>query len=59
MKRLSSTKEKVKTGIFGFFNCFSKIWKMKEWYEVERIGERADPCPTLTSTLKKEEEKLF
>jgi len=32
---------------------------MKERYEVERIGERADPCLTLTSTLKKEEEKLF
>jgi len=28
-------------------------------YKVDKIGERADPCPTLMSTLKKGEKKLF
>ena len=59
MKRLSFIKERVETGIFRFFNCFSKIWKIEERYKAERIGERVDPCLTPTSTLKKGEEKLF
>ena len=56
MKRLSSTKERVET---RFFNCFSKIWKIKERYKAERIEERADLCPILILILKKEKEKLF
>jgi len=32
---------------------------MGERYNTERIGERAKPCPTPISTLKKGEEKLF
>ena len=58
MKRLLSIKEKVETGIFRFFNCFSKIWKIGERYKAERIEERADPCPTPILTLKKRKEKL-
>ena len=43
MKSLSSTKERVETEIFRFFNWFSKIWNIRERYKAERIGERADP----------------
>ena len=32
---------------------------MGERYNAERIGERAEPCPTPMSTLKKGEEKSF
>ena len=56
---LLSTKESVEIGIFRFFNCFSKMWKIGEKYKAERIGERAKPCLTPISTLKKGEEKSF
>jgi len=32
---------------------------MGKKYNTERIGERAEPCPTPMSTLKKGEEQLF
>jgi len=32
---------------------------MGEKYKVNKIGDNTEPCPILTSTLKKEEEKLF
>ena len=35
------------------------MWKIGKRYNAERIGERAKPCPTLMSILKKGEEKLF
>jgi len=28
-------------------------------YNVDKMGNRAEPCPTPMSTLKKREEKLF
>jgi len=32
---------------------------MEAKYKADKIGERIEPCPTPTSTLKKEDEKLF
>ena len=49
-------KEITETGIFRFFNLFSKIWKIGNKYNASK---RAEPCPTPTSMLKKEKEKLF
>ena len=54
-----STKESIETKVFRFFKQFSKIWRKKARYKAERIGDRAKPCPTPTSTLKNSEEKLF
>ena len=59
MRSPSSIKESMEIGIFRFFNWFLKIWKIDERYNTERIGKRAEPCPTPMSTLKKGEEKLF
>ena len=56
---LSSTNERIEMGIFKFFNHFSRIYKNKVRYKAERIGERADPWPTLTLTSKLGEEKSF
>ena len=38
---------------------FSKIWKMGKEQRVERIGEKAKPCPIPISMLKNGEQKLF
>ena len=46
-------------GIFRIFKQFSKIWRIREMYKVNKIGERAEPWPTPTLILKKEEEKLL
>ncbi len=32
---------------------------MEAKYNIDKIEDRAEPCPTLTSILKKREEKLF
>jgi len=32
---------------------------MEAKYKADKIGERVESCPTPTSTLKKEDEKLF
>ena len=58
MRSPLSIKESIEIDIFRFFNWFSKMWRIGERYNTERIGERAKPCPTPISTLKKEE-KLF
>jgi len=47
------TKDKTETGIFRFFKCFSRIWKTREIYKADKIEKRAEPCPTLTLTLKR------
>jgi len=59
MSKPSSIKESVEIGIFRFFNCFSKKWKIGKRYKTERIEERAEPYQTPMSTLKREIEKLF
>ena len=59
MKNPLSTKEITETGILWFFNLFSKIWKIGDKYNTNKIGKRAEPWPTPISILKKEEEKLF
>ena len=51
-----STKERMETGIF---KRFSRMWRTGARYKADKIGDRAEPCPTPTSTLKKDEEKLF
>jgi len=33
--------------------------KIEARYKADKIGDRAEPCPTPISTLKKDEEKLF
>ena len=59
MKSSSSTNKITETRICRFFNLFSKMWKTNNKYNANKIGERAEPWPTPTSTLKKGEEKLF
>ena len=59
IKSSSSTKERNETGIFRFFALFSKIWKIREKYNAERIGESTEPWPTPMSMQKKGEVKLF
>jgi len=59
MMRPSSTKERIETGILRFSKCFSNIYRKGERYREERMGERADPWPTLTLTSNIGEEKLF
>jgi len=61
MKRLLPTKEGRKTEIEikRFFVLFLNIWKRGVIYRVERVGERADPYPTLTFALKDGDVKWF
>ena len=59
MKRPLSTKEIIEIGIFRFFNLFSKMWKISERCNIDKIGDRVEPCLTPTSTSKRGEEKLF
>jgi len=47
------------TGIFRFLALFLKIWKIREIYKANKTWDKAEPCPTPTSTLKNREEKLF
>ena len=35
------------------------MWKIREKYKTESIGERAEPYPTPILTLKKRKEKLL
>ena len=58
-KRPLSTKDTNETGIFRLLALFLKIWKMGERYRTDKMGNKADPCPIPTSTLKNGEEKLF
>ena len=58
-KSLLFIKEMIEIRIFRFFNFFSKVWKIRERYKANKIGDKAEPCPTTTSILKKEKEKLF
>ena len=53
------TKDKMEIFKSRFFKWFSRIWRNRDKYKVERIEERADPYPTSTLTLNWEEEKLF
>ena len=57
--RLSSTKEMIETEMLMFLRHFSRIYKKGERYKANKIGERADPWPTPTFTLKVGDEKLF
>ena len=61
IKRLSFIKDKNKTVKFlkWFFDLVLKIWKIKAIYKADKIEERVDSCPILTSALKKEETTLF
>ena len=54
-----STKKIIEIRIFRIFSLFSKIWKMEERYKADKMGDKAEPCPTSTLTLKWWEEKLF
>ena len=57
--RPSSTKERIEMGIFRILRCFSRIYKNGVKYKAERIGESADPCPTLMLTSKSGDIKSF
>jgi len=57
--RPSSTKEMIETEILRFLRCFSKMYKKGERYKTDKIGERADPWPTPTFTLKIGDEISF
>ena len=35
------------------------MWRIRARYKADKIGDRAEPCPTPMSTLKRDEEKLF
>ena len=54
----SSTNDKIETGIFRIFNHFSRMWRMRDKYRADIIGERANPWPTPTSTLKKKRREI-
>ena len=54
-----STKDKIEIGIFRIFKQFSRIWRIRARYKADKIGKRAESCPTPMSTLKNGEEKLF
>jgi len=54
-----STNKRVEIGIFRFLRCFSRIYKNGERYRAERMGERANPWPTLMLTSKDGECKSF
>jgi len=58
IKRLLSINEMKEIGIFRIFSFFSKMWKIEEKYEANKIGDRADSYSIPMSTLKKEKEKL-
>jgi len=58
INRLLSTNKIIETRIFRFFNLFSKILKIEERYNTNKICDKTELCPTPMSTLKKEE-KLF
>ena len=49
----------MEMGIFKIFKQFSKERKTRDKQRVERIGERENPCPTPTLTLKEGDMKLF
>ena len=59
IKSPSSTKEMIEMEIFKFFRCFSRIYKKKERYRADKIGERADSWSTPTFILKISDKKLF
>jgi len=57
--RPSSMNERMEIGIFRFLRRFSRIYKNGVRYKADKIGERADPWPTLTLISKSGECKLF
>jgi len=59
IKRPLSTNKMTEIGIFRFFNLFSKIWKIKERYRIDEMGDNAKSYPISMSTLKIGKEKLF
>ena len=59
IKRPLSIKERMEMGIFRIFKQFSRIWRTEARYKTDKMGDRAEPCPTPTLTLKKGEENLF
>ena len=54
-----SMKERMDIGILRFLNLFSKMYRSGEIYNVDKIGESADPWPTPTLILKEGDERLF
>ena len=48
MKRPSSTKKMKKVGILRFFKQFSRIYIKGKRYRVDKMDDRAEPCPTPT-----------
>jgi len=57
--RPSSTNKRIEIGILRFLRRFSRMCKNGERYKADKIGERADPWPTLTLTSKLGENRLF
>ena len=49
----------IEIEILRFFRCFSRIYKNRERYKADKIGERADSWPTSIFMLKMDKEKLF
>ena len=49
----------IEIGILRFFRHFSRIYRNRERYKADKIGERADPWPTPMFMLKMGKEKLF
>jgi len=52
-------KEVIETEILRFLRHLSRMYKKGERYKADRIGERADPWPTPTFTLKVGDKMLF
>ena len=55
MRQLLSIKEKIEIRIFIFLIFFSKIYKIRERYRADKMGERVKHFLTLTSILKEAE----
>ena len=54
-----SMKERMEIGILRFLNLFSKMYRSSEIYNVDKMGESAEPWPTPTLISKEGEERLF
>jgi len=52
-------KERMEIGILRFLNLFSRIYRSGERYNMDKMGDSADPWPTPTLISKEGDERLF
>ena len=59
IKSPSSMKESMEIGILRFLNQFSKMYRSGEIYNMDKMGESAEPWPTPILISKEGDERLF